>query len=56
MDARGAGHAEILRDARLPRGSAWFLLDRLLTDGKVAREFEFAPLRQAYMDPARVKG
>ena len=32
------------------------LLDGLLTDSKVAREFEFAPLRQAYMDPARVQG
>ena len=31
-------------------------LDGLLTANKVARKFEFSPLRQAYMDPARVKG
>jgi hypothetical protein len=28
----------------------------LLIGYKVAREFEFTPLRQSYMDPARVQG
>jgi hypothetical protein len=29
---------------------------RLLTVYEIAREFEFTPLRQPYMDPARVQG